>query len=107
MNTINSFNYKVLGVTLARGGSKGIPKKNIYNVYDSPLIKYTIDAALGAKLFTNYVVSTDCEDIATISKFHGAEVPFMRPDELSGDTVWSRDALKHAVLKCEKIYNIK
>ncbi len=107
MNTKNSFNYKVLGVTLARGGSKGIPKKNIYSVNNSPLISYTIDAALGAQLFTNYIVSTDCTEIAAVADFHGAEVPFMRPDELSGDTVWSRDALKHAVLECEKIHNIK
>ena len=106
MNTINAFNYKVLGVTLARGGSKGIPKKNIYSVNKSPLIGYTIDAALGAHLFTNYIVSTDCEKIADVANLLGADVPFMRPDELSGDNIWSRDALKHAVLECEEIYNI-
>ena len=107
MNTSNAFNYKVLGVTLARGGSKGIPKKNIYDVNGTPLIAYTIKAALGAKLFTDYIVSTDCEEIAAVSKTYGANVPFMRPDELSGDTVWSRDALQHAVKELEKINNIK
>lgn len=107
MNTINAFNYKVLGVTLARGGSKGIPKKNIYKVNGKPLINYTIEAALKAKLFTNYVVSTDSDDIAETAKLCGAEVPFMRPDELSGDTVWSRDALKHAVLEMERINDIQ
>jgi len=107
MNTINALGYKVLGVTLARGGSKGIPKKNIYPVNNLPLISYTINAALKAHLFTDYIVSTDCKEIAGVANIHGAEIPFMRPDELSGDTVWSRDALKHAVETCEEMNNIK
>ena len=100
-------NYKVLGVTLARGGSKGIPRKNIKKILGKPLIGYTIEAALESEIFNHYVVSTEDEEIAQISKKLGAEVPFMRPKHLAGDEVWSRDALKHAVLECEKIYNEK
>ena len=95
---------KSLAVILARGGSKGIPKKNIIDLNGAPLIYYTIKAALMSNVFDEVVVSTDCEKIAEVAKFHGALVPFMRPDELSQDHVWSRDALQHAVLECEKIF---
>ena len=97
----------VLCVILARGGSKGIPKKNIIDVCGKPLIQYTIEAALKSKVFDEVVVSTDCKEIAEVAKKAGASVPFIRPDELAGDTVWSRDALKHAVVTCEKIYDKK
>ena len=97
----------VLGITLARGGSKGIPKKNIKSINGIPLIAYTIESALNSGIFTDYIVSTDSPEIAETSKRYGAKVPFIRPDELSGDTVLSRDCVKHAVLKCEKLYNIK
>jgi len=97
----------VLGLTLARGGSKGIPKKNIKSINGKPLIAHTIEAALTSGIFTDYIVSTDSPEISKISKNYGAKTPFLRPDELSGDTVLSRDCVKHAVLECEKIYNIK
>lgn len=98
---------QTLGVILARGGSKGIPNKNIKLLNSKPLIVYTIEAALESKVFDEVVVSTDSYQIAQISKQFGALVPFMRPLELAGDNVWSRDALKHAVLECEKIFNKK
>ena len=97
---------KVLGVTLARGGSKGIPKKNIIDVCGKPLIAHTIEHAIESNVFTNYIVSTDCEDIATVAKDYGAEIPFMRPEALALDHIWSRDALKHAVIECEKHYGV-
>ena len=95
---------KTLAVILARGGSKGIPKKNIIDLDGKPLIYYTIKAAIDSCVFDEVVVSTDCNQIASVALECGAKVPFMRPDELSQDHVWSRDALKHAVLACEKIY---
>ncbi len=98
---------KVLGVTLARGGSKGIPKKNIKMIAGLPLMVHTIEAALRSDVFDHYIVSTDCEDIASMAVEYGAHVPFMRPAKLSGDKVWSRDALKHAVLEAEKHYKCK
>lgn len=97
----------VLGVILARGGSKGIPKKNIKLLNGKPLIAYTIESALESNIFDEFIVSTDSEEIAKIAKDYGAEVPFLRPTELAGDEVWSRDALKHAVLECERIYDKK
>ena len=93
-----------LAVILARGGSKGIPKKNIIDLNGKPLIYYTIKAALDSGVFDEVVVSTDCPSIASVALDCGAKVPFMRPDELSQDHVWSRDALKHAVVECERIF---
>jgi hypothetical protein len=95
---------KVLAIILARGGSKGIPKKNIKEICGKPLIAYTIEAALSSGTFDKVVVSTDSHEIASVAKSFGATVPFMRPNELSQDHVWSRDALRHAVLECEKEY---
>jgi D-3-phosphoglycerate dehydrogenase len=104
MSDKNSKKPKVLGVTLARGGSKGIPRKNIIDLAGKPLIAYTIEAALDSGVFDHYIVSTDDQEIAEVAKSFGAEIPFMRPAHLSGDTVWSRDALKHAVLECERLF---
>jgi CMP-N-acetylneuraminic acid synthetase len=87
----------VLAVTLARGGSKGVPRKNIRTLAGLPLIAYTIREALRSKLITRYVVSTDDAEIADVARAHGAEVPFLRPPELSTDTASSKDCLKHAV----------
>jgi len=97
----------VLGVTLARGGSKGIPRKNIRDVGGKPLIAHTIETALRSNIFQNYIVSTDSQEIANVALKFGAQVPFLRPPALSGDTVWSRDALQHAVIECEKVYGTK
>ena len=104
MSDKSSQKPKVLGVTLARGGSKGIPRKNIKDLGGKPLIAWTIEAALEADVFDHYIVSTDDAEIAEVSRSYGAEIPFLRPAHLSGDTVWSRDALKHAVVECERIY---
>lgn len=81
----------------ARGGSKGIPKKNIRILGDKPLIAHTIESALNSDLFESVVVSTDDDEIAKISKQYGAEIPFMRPKELSADDSTFDDALLHCV----------
>lgn len=88
---------RVLAVIPARGGSKGIPGKNIKEVCGHPLIAYTIDAAKNSKYVDDVVVSTDSEQIASIANDYGARTPFLRPDELSGDTARSIDALLHCV----------
>ena len=76
---------KILAVIPARGGSKGLPRKNILKINGCPLIEYTINAALEAKGLTDVVVSTDDSEIAEISKALGAQVPFPsrlgRPEE--------------------------
>jgi len=89
--------YKVLGVISARGGSKGIPKKNIVDLAGKPLISYTIAAAAGSKMLSSCIVSTDDEEIAQVAKLAGARVPFMRPAELSSDTALSLPVVLHAL----------
>ena len=85
-----------LGITLARGGSKGVQGKNIKNLAGKPLLAYTIEEALKCTLLDCYVVSTDSEEIATIAKRYGAEV-IMRPKRLAQDHTPTLDALLHAL----------
>lgn len=88
---------KVLGITLARGGSKGIPGKNIRDLAGKPLLEYTVHAAKASSRLTDYVVSTDSEKIRHLAIELGAECPFLRPAELATDTATSASALVHAV----------
>lgn len=86
----------VLSVVTARGGSKGIPGKNIKLLCGHPLISYTISAARKSRYVDDVIVSTDSDEIAEVALRYGAEVPFMRPCELAADTAKSIDALVHA-----------
>lgn len=88
---------RVLGLVTARGGSKGLPGKNIKMLCGKPLIAWTIDAARAAKSLDAVVVSTDSEEIAAVARAHGAEVPFLRPPELASDGASSVDVVEHAV----------
>lgn len=90
-------NNKVLAIIPARGGSKGLPGKNIRPLGDMPLIGWTIQAALKSECFSKVMVSTDCNKIADIARQFGAEVPFMRPDELATDQAGSVDVVLHAI----------
>ena len=94
---------KVLGVTLARGGSKGIPKKNLAPVAGKPLIQHTFDIIDDINLMTDYIVSTDCEEIINYSKSQNIQVPFKRPDHLATDQATSVDALVHATKYMEEM----
>jgi len=69
----------------ARGGSKRIPRKNIKEFCGKPMIAWSIEAALKSGVFNRIIVSSDDEDIAEVTRQYGAEVPFMRPAELSND----------------------
>jgi len=93
---------KVLGVTLARGGSKSVPKKNIKLLDGIPVIAHTIKEALKSNLITRYVVSTDDVEIQKVAIKYGAEAPFLRPSEFATDTASSVAALQHAVDWVEK-----
>jgi len=94
---------KILAVIPARGGSKGVPKKNIRQAGGKPLIAWTIECALAAShLFHKVIVSTDDPEIAEISCSFGAEVPFMRPDDLASDKSPTLPVLQHAVDFVEK-----
>ena len=98
---------KVLAITLARGGSKEVKKKNIKHINGRPLIWYTIKEALKSKLIDRYIVSTDSKEIKKISLHLGAEVPFIRPKKFATDTASSVKALQHAVQYLEKKENQK
>lgn len=87
----------VLAITLARGGSKSIEKKNIYPINGVPLLAYTVEEAKKSKLIDEYIVSTDDEEIRNVAKEYGAEAPFLRPDHLAADDATSGEALQHAV----------
>ncbi|MAE50965.1 MAG: hypothetical protein CMH27_04070 [Micavibrio sp.] len=88
---------KVLGLICARGGSKGVPGKNIKDICGKPLIAWSIEAALQCPDIADVVISTDDENIADVAKAYGAEVPFMRPPELARDDTKQIDAIVHAV----------
>ena len=85
----------MLAIIPARGGSKGLPGKNIKNFAGKPLIYYTIEAALGSKYVDRVIVTTDSQSIASIAKEYGAEVPFMRPNTLANDTASAIDVYLH------------
>lgn len=87
----------MLAVIPARGGSKGVPGKNIKELAGKPLIAYTIEAAIVSNIFEKVIVSTDDEKIAKIAMEYGADIPFMRPREISGDLVSSDDVILHAI----------
>lgn len=88
---------KILGVITARGGSKGIPKKNIKLLGGAPLISYTIRATQKSKLITDLIVSTDDEEIASVCREYGAEIPFMQPAELAQDTSHHLEVMQYAI----------
>jgi CMP-N-acetylneuraminic acid synthetase len=88
---------EILSIIPARGGSKGLPRKNIKPLLGKPLIAWTIEQALNSKYIDKVVVSTDDEEIAEISKEYGAEVPFLRPKELARDDSPTIDAIMHAI----------
>ena len=90
----------ILFLIPARGGSKGLPGKNIRPLNEKPLIAWTIETALKMKSSghdARIVVSTDSDEIAEVSKFYGAEIPFMRPNELAQDHSTSMDVVLHAL----------
>ncbi|EQA61150.1 acylneuraminate cytidylyltransferase family protein [Leptospira alexanderi] len=88
---------KILGLIPARGGSKGIPRKNIKFIAGKPLIVWTIEAALKSKYLASIVVSTDDSEIAEVAKQTGASVPFLRPSELATDYSSGIDPVLHAL----------
>ena len=97
----------VLAITLARGGSKGIPKKNLTKLGGKPLIQHTIDLVKECHFIDRYIVSTDDIEIRDYCLSKGVDVPFLRPSYLASDEASLVDALIHAVEFCEKQDNLK
>lgn len=93
--------FAVLGVIPARGGSKGIPHKNIAPLCGRPLLHYTAEAALAAQSLRDVVLSTDDPEIAAVGRRCGLEVPFLRPAELAQDSTPTLPVLQHTVQMLE------
>lgn len=96
----------LLALLPARGGSKGIPRKNIRLFCGKPLLQWSIDAALQAACVDQVVVSTDDPEIAEVAKAGGAEVPFLRPAELAGDTTSSIAPVLHAIEQLPQVSDV-
>lgn len=93
---------RVLGVVTARGGSKGVPGKNVRPLGGKPLLAWTAEAALAARRLSRVVLTTDDERIADAGRACGLEVPFLRPAELARDDTPTLPVLRHAVAELEK-----
>lgn len=93
---------KVLYLIPARGGSKGLPGKNIIALNGKPLIAYSIEAALNSAFKGDVMVSTDDPTIAEVAKKYGANIPFIRPQELAGDKASGMDVVFHALDHAKK-----
>lgn len=92
----------MIAIIPARGGSKGLPRKNIKCLLGKPLIAYTIEEALKSKSISRVIISTGDLEIAEISKKYGAEVPFMRPEYLSSDISKAIDTYIYTIQKIEE-----
>ena len=93
----------VLALVSARGGSKGLPGKNVRPLLGKPLIGWSIDQGLASQYVDAVVVSTDDAAIASVARDYGAELPFMRPPELASDTATSIDVILHALDALERV----
>ncbi len=98
---------EVLAIIPARGGSKGIPRKNIKPFAGYPLIAYSIEAGLRAGLVTRVIVSTDDEEIAAVARQYGAQVPFLRPPELAQDDTRDLPVFQQALSWLEEFEDYK
>ena len=92
----------VLGVVPARGGSKGIPGKNVRLLGGQPLLAYAVQAARASQVINRLILSTDSEEIAAVGRQVGVEVPFIRPAELAQDDTPMVPVLRHAVAFLER-----
>jgi CMP-N-acetylneuraminic acid synthetase len=88
---------RVLGLVPARGGSKGVPRKNVRLLRGKPLLQYTAEAALAARRLTHVALSTDDEEIAAVGRMCGLDVPFLRPGDLAADTTPMLPVVQHAL----------
>src|ERR1041384_5143897 len=93
---------RVLGLIPARGGSKGVPRKNIRLLAGKPLLQYTAEAALSARKLARVILTTDDEEIAETGRQCGLEVPFLRPAELAQDDTPTLPVMQHVVDWLEK-----
>lgn len=95
-----------LAIIPARGGSKRIPRKNIKEFCDKPMIAWSIEAARESGCFDHIIVSTDDQEIAAVAEEYGAEVPFTRPQELSDDHTATRPVINHAIQEASLLWGM-
>lgn len=98
---------KMLAVICARGGSAGVPGKNIMQIAGKPLIGWSVETALSDTRITDVIVSTDDEAIAVVAEKYGAKRPFMRPAELATSAAGKFGVWKHALSQCEELYQTR
>ena len=106
MHSIQPINMFILGTICCRGGSKGVPGKNTKPLNGKPLIAYTVETAKQSHLLNDIIISTDSIEIANTAKQYGANVPFMRPDNLATDTASKWPVFIHALETYEKMNNV-
>jgi len=97
---------KVIAIIPARGGSKGLPGKNIKLLGNKPLIAWTIEAAASVDIIDRIIVTTDCAEIAATAEKCGAEIPFLRPKELGGDDTTTAEVILHAIKSIHENFDI-
>jgi len=97
---------KVLGIVPARGGSKGVPRKNIRLLHGKPLLAYTAEAALGCPRLSRVILSTEDNEIAEVGRQCGLDVPFIRPAELAMDSSPTLPVVKHALKSLQSLGEI-
>jgi len=95
--TADAARVNILALVPARGGSKGIPRKNLLMLAGKPLVAYSIEQALASRYVTRTIVSTDDAEIAEVARKYGADVPFMRPHEFAHDLSPDLDVFRHAL----------
>ena len=100
-------NYEIMAIILARGGSTGVPNKNIIPILGKPLIAYTIEVAKKSKYINRIIVATDSKDIKKVAEDFGAEVPFMRPDEMSQKLSRAYDTYRYFLKKFKEEQNYR
>lgn len=97
----NESSLRVLGIIPARGGSKGVPRKNLRKLAGKPLLEYTAEAALASTRLSRIILTTEDHEIAEAGRQCGIEVPFMRPESLARDDTPMLPVIRHAVKKLE------
>ncbi len=95
----------ILALIPARGGSKGVPRKNLVPILGRPLISYTIEQALASRWITRTIVSTEDAEIAAVARQHGADVPFLRPAELARDESLDLDVFDYVLRQLKEREN--
>ena len=95
----------MIAIVPARGGSKGLPGKNIKDLLGKPMIAYTIEEALKSKYITEVIISTDCKEIEEVAIKHGAKSPFLRPEYLASDSAKAIDNYTYTIDRLNKEFD--